>query len=147
MNVDIAVFLLKFQAVGIGVVKAIAVQDDFRPQGLRPLDLENRCGCRHTDDGLDAKALCGDTVELIKAPDVFRFARALKRLKPDAKRAMQAMPPLLRTTQGDFILDNLTNEVRAWADTGYRFVKRQSQEDPNVWLAIAPTDGDRIGAR
>lgn len=33
----------------------------------------------------------------VKAPDVFRFARALKRLKPDAKRAMQAMPPLLRT--------------------------------------------------
>ncbi|MCF1710048.1 GNAT family N-acetyltransferase [Tabrizicola sp. J26] len=33
----------------------------------------------------------------VKAPNVFRFARALKRLKPDAKRAMQAMPPLLRT--------------------------------------------------
>jgi L-ornithine Nalpha-acyltransferase len=33
----------------------------------------------------------------VKAPNVFRFARALRRFRPDAKRAMQAMPPLLRT--------------------------------------------------
>jgi putative hemolysin len=33
----------------------------------------------------------------VKAPDVFRFARRLARLKPDPRRAMQAMPPLLRT--------------------------------------------------
>ncbi|WP_171129945.1 MULTISPECIES: GNAT family N-acetyltransferase [unclassified Ruegeria] len=32
----------------------------------------------------------------IKAPDVFRFATRLRR-KPDAKKAMQRMPPLLRT--------------------------------------------------
>ncbi len=32
----------------------------------------------------------------VKAPDVFRFARRLRR-KPDAKRAMLTMPPLLRT--------------------------------------------------
>jgi putative hemolysin len=33
----------------------------------------------------------------VKAPNVFRFARRLRRLKPDTRRAMQAMPPLLRT--------------------------------------------------
>ncbi|MDJ0630271.1 MAG: GNAT family N-acyltransferase [Rhodobacter sp.] len=32
----------------------------------------------------------------VKAPNVFRFARRLRR-KPDAKRAMLTMPPLLRT--------------------------------------------------
>ena len=32
----------------------------------------------------------------VKAPDVFRFAARLRR-KPDAKKAMQHMPPLLRT--------------------------------------------------
>jgi predicted transglutaminase-like cysteine proteinase len=50
-----------------------------------------------------------------------------------------------RTTRGDFILDNLTDEVKAWDATGYRFVKRQSQEDPNVWVAIEARK--RIGAR
>lgn len=33
----------------------------------------------------------------VKAPDVFRFAQALRRRRPDVKRAMQGMPPLLRT--------------------------------------------------
>jgi transglutaminase-like cysteine proteinase BTLCP len=42
----------------------------------------------------------------------------------------------VRTNSGDFILDNLTDEIRPWEATGYRFVKRQSQEDPNVWVAI-----------
>jgi putative hemolysin len=33
----------------------------------------------------------------VKAPNVFRFARALRGRKPDLKRAMLGMPPLLRT--------------------------------------------------
>jgi putative hemolysin len=33
----------------------------------------------------------------VKAPDVFRFARRLRQFRPDARRAMLAMPPLLRT--------------------------------------------------
>jgi putative hemolysin len=33
----------------------------------------------------------------VKAPSVFRFAQSLRRRKPDAKRAMLGMPPLLRT--------------------------------------------------
>lgn len=33
----------------------------------------------------------------VKAPNVFRFAKKLRFTKPDAKRAMLGMPPLLRT--------------------------------------------------
>ncbi len=33
----------------------------------------------------------------VKAPRVFRFARALRLFRPDAKRALVGMPPLLRT--------------------------------------------------
>lgn len=43
---------------------------------------------------------------------------------------------MVRTSRGDFILDNLADEVKPWSRTGYRFVKRQSQEDPNVWVSI-----------
>ena len=42
----------------------------------------------------------------------------------------------VRTDKGDFVLDNLRNDIRPWAETGYRFVKRQSQPDPNVWIAL-----------
>jgi len=40
------------------------------------------------------------------------------------------------TDRGDFVLDNLTDDIVPWTATGYRFVKRQSREDPNIWLAI-----------
>jgi predicted transglutaminase-like cysteine proteinase len=42
----------------------------------------------------------------------------------------------VKTDRGDFVLDNLTDEILPWGDTGYRFVKRQAQDDPNVWLAM-----------
>jgi predicted transglutaminase-like cysteine proteinase len=42
----------------------------------------------------------------------------------------------VKTDRGEFILDNLSDEVRPWSAPGYRFVKRQSQEDPNVWVSI-----------
>ena len=54
----------------------------------------------------------------------------------------------VRTDKGDFILDNLTNEIFSWDATGYRFVKRQSQEDPNVWLSIlSPDSAHEVSAR
>ena len=42
----------------------------------------------------------------------------------------------VKTDKGDFILDNQEEQILAWFDTGYRFVKRQSQSDPNVWVAL-----------
>ena len=42
----------------------------------------------------------------------------------------------VKTDKGDFILDNMVSEVRLWDETGYNFVKRQSQTDPNVWVSI-----------
>jgi predicted transglutaminase-like cysteine proteinase len=42
----------------------------------------------------------------------------------------------VKTNRGEFILDNQEAEVLAWNKTGYKFVKRQSQSDPNVWLAL-----------
>ena len=47
----------------------------------------------------------------------------------------------VKTNRGEFILDNLTDAIKPWDHTGYRFVKRQSQSDPNVWLNIGePTE-------
>lgn len=42
----------------------------------------------------------------------------------------------VKTNRGEFILDNQESEVLAWNKTGYRFVKRQSQSDPNMWVAL-----------
>ena len=45
----------------------------------------------------------------------------------------------VRTDRGDFILDNMTDEVKLWRETSYGFVKRQSQIDPNTWLSLNGT--------
>jgi putative hemolysin len=44
----------------------------------------------------------------VKAQDVFRFAAALSRITPDMRRAMAAMPPLLRTyiAMGGWVSDH-----------------------------------------
>jgi predicted transglutaminase-like cysteine proteinase len=42
----------------------------------------------------------------------------------------------VKTDRGEFILDNQVEEVLPWSETGYRFIKRQSQRDPNVWVNL-----------
>jgi predicted transglutaminase-like cysteine proteinase len=42
----------------------------------------------------------------------------------------------VKTNAGEFVLDNLNDEVKPWNRTGYRFVKRQSQPDQNLWVQI-----------
>jgi predicted transglutaminase-like cysteine proteinase len=42
----------------------------------------------------------------------------------------------VRTAQGDFILDNLENEVRLWTKTPYRFLKRQASFNTGRWVTI-----------
>ena len=42
----------------------------------------------------------------------------------------------VKTDRGDFVLDNLSDDVLAWDATGYTFLKRQAQEDPNLWLDL-----------
>ncbi len=42
----------------------------------------------------------------------------------------------VKTDKGEFILDNQSPEILLWSETGYHFVKRQSQNDPNTWIAL-----------
>ena len=54
----------------------------------------------------------------------------------------------VKTDRGDFILDNMSDEVKPWAVLPYRFVKRQSQSDPNVWEQLGePTSAPLIVSR
>lgn len=45
----------------------------------------------------------------------------------------------LRTDKGDFILDNLTDSVLLWNETGYRFLKRQATNHTGRWVSIRET--------
>jgi predicted transglutaminase-like cysteine proteinase len=47
----------------------------------------------------------------------------------------------VKSDRGEFVLDNQNESILSWTDTGYRFVKRQSQSDPNVWVALGEPRG------
>ena len=42
----------------------------------------------------------------------------------------------VKTDRGEYILDNQEAAILPWFKTGYRFLKRQSQSDPNVWVSV-----------
>jgi predicted transglutaminase-like cysteine proteinase len=45
-----------------------------------------------------------------------------------------------RTQQGDYILDNKTDEIRLWHQVQYQFVMRQSYLNPTVWMSLDPKE-------
>jgi predicted transglutaminase-like cysteine proteinase len=47
-----------------------------------------------------------------------------------------------RTVQGDFILDNKVDEVKAWHRTPYDFVMRQSYLNPRIWMSLDPKEAN-----
>jgi predicted transglutaminase-like cysteine proteinase len=42
----------------------------------------------------------------------------------------------VRTSHGDFILDNLETRLLAWDQTDYVFLKRQSERHAGIWVTI-----------
>ena len=42
----------------------------------------------------------------------------------------------VRTSRGDFILDNLEPRVLAWTETEYTYLKRQSERNSGAWVAV-----------
>jgi predicted transglutaminase-like cysteine proteinase len=52
----------------------------------------------------------------------------------------------LRTSDGDYILDNLDNTVKLWSQTPYRFLKRQASFNTGRWVTIDNSDEVVVGA-
>ena len=53
----------------------------------------------------------------------------------------------VKTDKGELILDNMVDDIRAWDATGYKFVKRQSQSDPNIWVSVGPATAPTTTSR
>ncbi|SFF86706.1 Predicted transglutaminase-like cysteine proteinase [Roseobacter denitrificans OCh 114] len=43
---------------------------------------------------------------------------------------------VMRTKAGDLVLDNLTNKIKPWKETGYTFLKLQNPKSLNRWDAV-----------
>ena len=48
----------------------------------------------------------------------------------------------VRTDKGDYILDNLSDTVKAWEQTGYRYLKRQASTHTGRWVSLR--DGNTL---
>lgn len=49
---------------------------------------------------------------------------------------------VVRSDQGDYVLDNLSPALRRWSSTGHTFLKLQSRHDPRAWVSV-PDGGAR----
>lgn len=52
----------------------------------------------------------------------------------------------VRTDEGDYVLDNLTDKVKPWDATGYRFLKRQAIDNTGRWVSIRGGQQVLVGA-
>ena len=52
----------------------------------------------------------------------------------------------VRTTRGDFILDNLSDKVKPWHHTGYKYLKRQASNHTGRWVNLLEDQNMLVGA-
>lgn len=52
----------------------------------------------------------------------------------------------VRTDHGDFILDNLTDNVKTWTATPYRYLKRQAAYNTGKWVTIREGQTNLVSA-
>ena len=52
----------------------------------------------------------------------------------------------VRTSEGDFILDNLENKVTLWSETPYRYLKRQASFHAGRWVSIENGEAMMVSA-
>ena len=64
-------------------------------------------------------------------------------LKPDGEGHAVVT---VRTSQGDFILDNLEEEVLLWSKTSYKFLKRQASSNSGRWVTIENGEDLAVGS-
>lgn len=52
----------------------------------------------------------------------------------------------LRTSDGDYVLDNLDANVKLWSETPYRYLKRQASFNTGRWVTIENSEEVVVGA-
>jgi predicted transglutaminase-like cysteine proteinase len=52
----------------------------------------------------------------------------------------------VRSDQGDFILDNLSDAVKPWRETGYKYLKRQASYHTGRWVSLRNESNMLVGS-
>jgi predicted transglutaminase-like cysteine proteinase len=130
----------RIERINISVNQSIVPVSDLARWGLAD----------QWDYPIDDKGDCEDFVLLkrrLLAAEAVPPGALLVTVVKDARNDGHAVLTV-KTDKGDFILDNLNDEMKPWDRTGYRFVKRQSQFDPNHWVQLGePTSSPEFVSR
>jgi predicted transglutaminase-like cysteine proteinase len=121
-----------------------AVNDEIEPIS----DLEHWGSLERWSYPTDGKGDCEDYVlekrkRLIEAgwPRQSLLITVVRDRKGDGHAVLT-----VKTDRGDLVLDNQEARIKGWTDTGYSFVKRQSEQNPNKWVALGGTDNGILTA-
>ena len=91
---------------------------------------------------------CEDYV-LLKRRDLMQFGISPSNLlitvvrKPDGEGHAVLT---VRTDRGDFVLDNLVESVKNWAETDYTYLKRQAVNNTGCWVSIEAPSNILVGS-
>lgn len=64
-------------------------------------------------------------------------ARALLLAEVETRSTEHHLVVVVRTKNGDLVLDNLTPQIRPWSRTPYRWVRIQMPNNPRYWSTVA----------
>ena len=70
----------------------------------------------------------------------WRREALLMTLVKDRQRGEWHAVLTVKSDAGDFILDNKNKAIVLATEAGYRFIRRQSQSDPNTWVSLESAD-------
>ncbi|MCV2873284.1 transglutaminase-like cysteine peptidase [Defluviimonas sp. WL0050] len=114
--------------VNVSVNKKVRPISDRAQYGVdERWDLPTRRGGDCEDFALLKKK---QLVEAGISPETLLIATVL-----DRNRGAHAVL-VLRTSGGDYVLDNLGNRIKPWRDTGYSFIRMQDPNRPDRWVAV-----------
>ncbi len=101
-------------------------------------DMEHHGVVEHWDYPMDGKGDCEDYALLKRRLliDAGWPRQALLMTVVRDKRGDGHAVLTVATDRGDLVLDNQNPRIVNWMESGYRYIKRQSAEDPNVWVSL-----------
>jgi len=110
---------------------------------IKPLsDMDHHGVVEHWDYPMDGSGDCEDYA-LLKRRLLIDAGWPRQALRMTVVRDLQGdghAVLTVATDHGDLVLDNQVSEIVPWEATGYRFVKRQSATDPNIWVSLDASD-------
>jgi predicted transglutaminase-like cysteine proteinase len=72
-------------------------------------------------------------------------AQALRLAVVDSPASGRHAVLTVATDKGDYVLDNLSGEIRSWRATDYAWIERQDATNPMTWVSLSPAYAEQQG--